>query len=151
MVKEHSHDEQYSSNQWGDINDYHSPQGSSPTHEYNGFGYMSAPHGLPLDSSYGRSIHPAYSMHQPQQSIITTQWPSMLTSPSTNAPLRSVPPQPALAPISTFAIAHSLPPLTAPVPATTARRTLTDQDRRRMCIYHEENPTVKQTEIGGEA
>jgi hypothetical protein len=26
---------------------------------------------------------------------------------------------------------------------------LTDQDRRRMCQYHEENPSVKQTEIGG--
>jgi hypothetical protein len=26
---------------------------------------------------------------------------------------------------------------------------LTDQDRRRMCQYHEDNPTVKQTEIGG--
>jgi len=27
--------------------------------------------------------------------------------------------------------------------------TLTDSDRRRMCQYHEENPSVKQTEIGG--
>jgi hypothetical protein len=30
------------------------------------------------------------------------------------------------------------------------RRTLTDSDRRRMCQYPEENPSVKQTEIGGE-
>lgn len=30
------------------------------------------------------------------------------------------------------------------------RKTLTDSDRRRMCQYHEENPSVKQTEIGGE-
>ncbi|KAK2753663.1 hypothetical protein FQN55_000026 [Onygenales sp. PD_40] len=34
-----------------------------------------------------------------------------------------------------------------PAPST-PRRTLTDNDRRRMCLYHEENPHVKQTEIG---
>lgn len=32
--------------------------------------------------------------------------------------------------------------------STNPRRTLTDADRRRMCLYHEENPNVKQTEIG---
>jgi hypothetical protein len=32
---------------------------------------------------------------------------------------------------------------------STARRTLTDADRRQMCLYHEENPNVKQTVIGG--
>ena len=31
----------------------------------------------------------------------------------------------------------------------TPRRTLTDDDRRRMCEYHESHPGVKQTEIGG--
>lgn len=37
-----------------------------------------------------------------------------------------------------------------PTQATSSpRRTLTDADRRRMCIFHEENPNVKQTEIGG--
>ncbi|MCJ1478348.1 hypothetical protein MMC13_007026 [Lambiella insularis] len=148
MVKDHPHDEQYGHNQWSDIHDYHSPHGPSPTHEYNGFGYMSSPHGMSLESSYGRPIHSAYPMHQPQQAILTTQWPSMLTNPSSNAPPPIVPAPPALAPISTFASLHSLPPLTTPVPATTARRTLTDQDRRRMCMYHEENPSIKQTEIG---
>jgi hypothetical protein len=34
--------------------------------------------------------------------------------------------------------------------SSTPRKTLTDADRRRMCLYHEEHPTVKQTEIGGE-
>jgi hypothetical protein len=32
---------------------------------------------------------------------------------------------------------------------STPRRTLTDDDRRRMCEYHESHPGVKQTEIGG--
>jgi hypothetical protein len=31
----------------------------------------------------------------------------------------------------------------------TPRRMLTDDDRRRMCEYHESHPGVKQTEIGG--
>ncbi|KAI9727681.1 MAG: hypothetical protein M1828_005909 [Chrysothrix sp. TS-e1954] len=35
-----------------------------------------------------------------------------------------------------------------PLPATTPRRTLTDDDRRKMCLYHDENPSKKQTEIG---
>ena len=47
-------------------------------------------------------------------------------------------------------------PIVTPVSAssigsgTVPRRTLTDADRRSMCVYHEENPTLKQTEIGGE-
>ncbi|KAJ5625535.1 hypothetical protein N7510_001844 [Penicillium lagena] len=31
---------------------------------------------------------------------------------------------------------------------STPRRTLTDEDRRLMCLYHEENKTAKQTDIG---
>ena len=37
----------------------------------------------------------------------------------------------------------------APTQTSTPRRTLTDADRRKMCMFHEENPNVKQTEIGG--
>jgi hypothetical protein len=36
-----------------------------------------------------------------------------------------------------------------PDAANGPRRTLTDDDRRQMCIYHEENKTAKQTDIGG--
>ena len=152
MVKEQSQDEQYGGSQWVDINDYHSPHVQSPATEYNSFGYMASSHGVPIDSAYNRPMHSTYSMNQPQHPIITTQWPSMLTNPSSNAPLPApIPAPPPLAPISTFATIHSLPPLTTPVPTASARRTLTDQDRRRMCLYHEENPTVKQTEIGGAA
>jgi hypothetical protein len=42
------------------------------------------------------------------------------------------------------------PPSASSVPsAPTPRRTLTDEDRRRMCQYHEENKSAKQTDIGG--
>jgi hypothetical protein len=54
--------------------------------------------------------------------------PSMLTNPENYPPASRIPP--AAAP-------HS-------------RKILTDGERRRMCLYHQENPTVKQTEIGGE-
>ena len=33
--------------------------------------------------------------------------------------------------------------------APTPRRALTDTDRKRMCLYHEEHPTTGETEIGG--
>jgi hypothetical protein len=42
----------------------------------------------------------------------------------------------------------SAPPTTGRT-SSTPRKTLTDADRRRMCLYAEEHPTVKQTEIGG--
>ena len=67
----------------------------------------------------------------------------MLTNPA------SYPPPPVAIPVTA-------PPLvkgsTGKVPGgtSTPRKTLTDSDRRRMCQYHEENPSVKQTEIGGE-
>ncbi|MCJ1307145.1 hypothetical protein MMC25_000791 [Agyrium rufum] len=57
-------------------------------------------------------------------------------------------PQPILHPIQTYEPLPLLPPVTAPVSMPAPRRTLTDQDRRRMCQYHQENPSVKQTEIG---
>ncbi|MCJ1256396.1 hypothetical protein MMC24_004217 [Lignoscripta atroalba] len=146
MMKEHHHDGDYANGQWVEIHDYHSPPHHSPMHEYNGFGYMSSSH-LPLEPAYNRSLPSSYQMHQPLQPLITAQWPSMLTSPSNSAP-PTLPAAPPLAPVSTVATAHPLPPITNPPSAPSSRRTLTDTDRRRMCQYHEDNPTVKQTEIG---
>jgi hypothetical protein len=48
------------------------------------------------------------------------------------------------------------PPTVTPISAGSStrsggpsvRKTLSDDDRRRMCKYAEENPTAKQTEIG---
>ncbi|KAI9812146.1 MAG: hypothetical protein M1827_004812 [Pycnora praestabilis] len=53
-----------------------------------------------------------------------------------------IPTAPESKPISTTSSSYSTHSTSSP------RRTLTDADRRRMCLYHEENPTVKQTEIG---
>lgn len=153
MVKEQHHEGDYSHSPWVEVNDYPSPHTQSPAQEYGAFGYLGTSHGLPMEPTYARPLLPLYTTYQSSQPMMTTTWPSMLTSPSSQPPpvmpLMPAAPLP-LAPVSSFAPVHPLPPLSNPVPQSTARRTLTDQDRQRMCQYHEDNPTVKQTEIGGE-
>ena len=85
------------------------------------------------------------------------QWPSMLTNPagggaysttSLSAPPLSVPPLS----VTPTARKPRPPPRPAkgkgPGRGTQPRRTLTDEDRRQMCLYQYENPLLKQTEIG---
>ena len=74
------------------------------------------------------------------------QWPSMPTSQSTyHAPFfLSAPP-----PIPPASATPVLDTSTHSRTSSTPRKTLTDADRRGICQYHEDNPTVKQTEIGG--
>ncbi|PVH96247.1 CenpB-DNA-bind-domain-containing protein, partial [Periconia macrospinosa] len=105
---------------------------------------------LPMEPMYSAAMHPphnpARNTHTQLQPLIMPQWPSMLTSQSTYVP-----------PIFPSAPVPITPASATPVSATsthsgrtssTPRKTLTDQDRRRMCQYHEDHPTVKQTEIG---
>ena len=154
MVKEQHHEGDFSQRYWVEISDFHPSHEQSAAHEYSSYGFVSTPQpGLPLEPTYHRPMQPLYSGPQPPQSLFTAQWPSMLTNPSSHGlpPMPMPAPAPPLAPVSTFATAHLLPPVvTTPAPASTSRRTLTDQDRRRMCQYHEDHPNVKQTEIGGE-
>lgn len=130
----------------------YNPHHQSPVQDYNGFSSY-AP--LPMEPLYGTAMHPPHQTHptprttHPQlQPLIMPQmpqWPSMLTSQSTYQP-----------PLFPSAPVPITPASATPVSATsthsrtssTPRKTLTDSDRRRMCQYHEENPTVKQTEIG---
>ena len=71
-------------------------------------------------------------------------WPSMLTNPNgyNTSPPVAIPP--ASAPIQSLKTSRSV----APPMASQPRKTLTDDDRRRMCQYHIDNPSMKQTEIG---
>jgi hypothetical protein len=137
---------------WVDMNNNYSPsQNQSPIYE-GGFGFMpSVHHGMPSESSFAQRSQPppAHLPHQHQQLLPLivpshSTWPSMLTNPGnfTSPPV---------------AIPASAPPLvkgsTPKLPAIHAtpspRKTLTDNDRKNMCQYHEDNPHVKQTEIGG--
>ncbi|KAF2091654.1 CenpB-DNA-bind-domain-containing protein, partial [Saccharata proteae CBS 121410] len=108
-----------------------------PVHEYSGFAFSP----MPVEPAYAHGMLPPRTHQQLQPLITTPMWPSMLTGQSgTYAPF----PAPSM----------PVPPTPTPVSATstrsssTPRKTLTDTDRRRMCLYHEEHPTVKQTEIG---
>ena len=56
-------DNEYGNGQWADISGYSSSQHQSPTHEYNGFGFI-APTTLPVEPSYHRAIPPPFTAHQ---------------------------------------------------------------------------------------
>jgi hypothetical protein len=130
-----------STGQWVDnSHTYNQPHHQSPVHEYGNFAYNP----MPMEPMYTAPMHPPpRTTHQQLQPLIMPQWPSMITTQSTY-----VPPVFPTAPVP-------IPPASTPVSATstrsssTPRKTLTDADRRRMCVYAEEHPTVKQTEIGG--
>lgn len=141
---------------WVDIShSYNSSQHQSPIYEHGGFSFMQPVqhHGLPSESTFNTQRispqQPPHSLpsHQQLQPLIMPShptWPSMLTNPASySAPPVAIPPvsaPPVVKPNAKVPGVHSTP---------TPRKTLTDNDRRRMCQYHEENPTVKQTEIGG--
>ena len=148
------------SNGWVDIShNYNSSQNQSPVYENGSFGMLPFQHhSLPTEPAFPpprMTLAPAlpshYTNHQQLLPLIMpshTQptWPSMLTNPAaaSNAPV-AIPP--ASAPSSSGK--GNLSKLPAIHTGPSPRKTLTDSDRRRMCQYHEDNPSVKQTEIGG--
>jgi hypothetical protein len=142
---QHHNGENYGNDGWAEINSYSSSQHQSPVHEYGNYGFMNhVTHSLPSEPTFSRMAPPPQTTHQQLLPLIMPShptWPSMLL---TNPPGYQA--QPAtLPPVSAPAKPSKLPAIHAPSP----RKTLTDDDRRRMCRYHEENPSVKQTEIGG--
>jgi hypothetical protein len=138
------HDNDFSNNpQWVEMNGYQASQ-QSPMHEYNGYQFHSPQ--LSLDSQFNRMHSPSHTSLPQLQPLSTAPWPtSMTSSSSTFATPSIIPTAPATARVPTTVSSHTTHTTSAP------RKTLTDADRRRMCIYHEENPTVKQTEIGGKS
>lgn len=142
---------------WLDQHGYPPPQ-HSPIDEYQSYAYTSAP--PPMDTVFTAPAHQHRPTHHQLQPLITTPWPSMLANQSAFAshpashplpPPPPPPPQPAQPPAHQPAPSpRKLAPAYSPThPVTTPRRTLTDNDRRKMCQYHEDHPTKKQTEIGG--
>lgn len=152
----HSPDTEHGEFQWMSMGGY--PQNGPPTTspvmtEYNPYTYGSSTV-MPVEPApfYGMGRPPPYSSHQQLQPlhplIVPPQWPSMLTSQS-NYSTPSIPSASTTTPSS--AVSSSSQPLQIRQTTTggnTPRRTLTDEDRRRMCQYAEDNPGVKQTDIG---
>ncbi|KAJ9637236.1 hypothetical protein H2199_007522 [Coniosporium tulheliwenetii] len=91
---------------------------------------------------------PPRTTHHQLQPLVMPQWPSTLVSQSTYVP-PIYPAAPAPMPVP---VGPTSTPLSASSTgsrtSSTPRKTLTDADRRRMCLYHEEHPSTKQTEIG---
>ncbi|OBT64903.1 hypothetical protein VE03_06472 [Pseudogymnoascus sp. 23342-1-I1] len=148
----------YSNDVWGGIpaNSYSSSQQTSPVYECNNYQFVN--HGLPLslpeEPTFTRMPPPPPQQHRqqtllpllpaptwmgnmPAMSSYPPTMPSMLTNPG-GGPARSV----TIPPNS----ARSRAPRSMSGPAP--RKTLSDDDRRLMCQIHEDNPGVKQAEIG---
>ncbi|KAK6005975.1 hypothetical protein QM012_006385 [Aureobasidium pullulans] len=127
---------------WSEQQPYPHSYHGTPAQEYTGFGWGSPP--LPMHSAAFSQSPPLRPTHQQLQPLMMP-WPSMIGSQQPFYP--PLLPQTQLGTIS--------PPTVTPVSAGSSnrsgpsvRKTLSDDDRRRMCKYAEENPTAKQTEIG---
>lgn len=140
---------EYINNQWvdlGSLHQHHSAPGHHSQQSSQDFGLYGfvEPSQLPPDASFrlqgGTSQSPYYAQ-VPQWSFPPPEHQAYIPNPNPSSMSvqtgRQVPPMAAHLPY---------PPT---VSTSTPRRTLTDLDRRKMCLYHEENPTIKQTEIGG--
>ena len=102
-------------------------------------GYGSAPV-ISFDSCCGLPIPPPYS----PLPLTMNQWPSMLAKQpdSYDSSLPHISSSPTQVPRI-----HS--PLKSSTGGTTSRRTLTDEERQEICLYHEEHKSAKQRDIGG--
>lgn len=132
---------------------YASHQQSAPQ-EYFGYSYIQPPsQSMANDMSISRMAplqnthNGPHHHHQQLLPLIMPShptWPSMLTNPANGyqhqLPMPILPPSMPPKPTSKLPSLHGNP---------SPRKTLSDADRRRMCQYHEDNPTTKQTEIGG--
>ena len=129
-----------------------SPQTTmSPMHEFPPFEYHPTTP-MPMEPAYTMprpSPFPATHAQMPPPLIMPHSglWPSMLASqpqPTYQTPI--LPAGPIQTPISA-STASEITPTSAKTSAS--RRKLTDDERRQMCIEAEQNPTMKQTQIGG--
>lgn len=113
-----------------------------PPNDYGDFGLL-----------YNR---PMQMPPQPVHHLVMPQWPSQITNPSESSSpppvvqLQHRPILPLSKTVPTIPKLATMSPKEKPT-LSSSRRTLTDSDRRKMCEYHNENPNVKQTEIGGES
>lgn len=140
---------QQSSGQWPPQHQYPHSHHGTPAQEYAGFNW---PQPLPMDTSFQMATMPQRSHHQMLQPLVMPQWPSMLGSQASYKvlPLGQQPPVATIAPVPSMPIATPIS-ASSTGSAATPRRTLTDEDRRRMCLYQEKNPSLKQTDIGGQS
>jgi hypothetical protein len=124
----------------------------NPYNNNNNNNNYSSPNVTPIEPApvYGVARPPPYSSHQqlqPLHPLIVPQWPSMLTSQSSYS-TPTLPTASTTTPSSTVSSSPQSLVRQTTTGGNTPRRTLTDDDRRRMCQYAENNPGIKQNDIG---
>ncbi|KAF5000232.1 hypothetical protein FDECE_11259 [Fusarium decemcellulare] len=144
----------YGSDTWTSMSPYsQSPYSASPLTEYPSFGGAFVSHGLPSES-LNRMPPPPPQSHQiiqpapppmahHQLPMLNTTWPSQLTNPTPSGSYS--------APPLSMTPATSAPPVDPPrLPAQheKSRKTLTTEQKRAMCQFHEDNPGTRQADIG---
>lgn len=126
----------------------------SPMNEYSQFDFSgSAQAPMPVEPSYRMARPPPYAAGVPQMPppLIMPQnglWPSMIAAGGHQGTFQ--PPILPAAPVTTPLSAGTSSDMTPTSAKTTmSRRKLTDEERRQMCLEAEQNPNMKQTQIGG--
>ncbi|KAH0830892.1 hypothetical protein FOPE_02000 [Fonsecaea pedrosoi] len=126
-----------------------SPMQEFPQFEYHHQHQHNTP--MPMEPAYPiQRPSPFASSHAPMPPPLVMPnnvlWPSMLASQPQGSYQPSILPA---APMQTPLSAGSTSDMTPTSAKTnTSRRKLTDEERRQMCIEAEQNPTMKQTQIG---
>lgn len=138
----------YTQGPWHGTSPYsQSPYENSPLNEYAHFQHY-IPHGMPIEPlsgmhtplSHQQITHAGHMTHQHLPMLTTTAtWPSELAAhaPSTGYSVSSH----TLAPAPMAAMCGAKPP-------EKTRKTLTFEQKRDMCLYHESNPKMRQADIG---
>lgn len=148
-----SHTPSYGNDSWAGLGTYTQPgqqHGNGGQNAYHGYDYTTSTP-MPLEPSYPMSRPPPYATPQHSQMpppLIMPHagmWPSMIAN-STNYPQPILPAVSTQTPVSATSMSSDITPTSAK--ASSSRRKLTDDERRLMCLEAENNPTMKQTQIG---
>jgi hypothetical protein len=135
--------------QWQEHHQYPHSHHGTPAQEYPQFIWSQSQ--LPVENGNHMEVLPQRPSPQMLEPLVMPQWPSMLSS---QTPSKAVPMVMSQPPLQTMAAPSTLTNRT-PVSASStssnpnARKTLSDDDRRQMCVYHEKHPAAKQVDIGG--
>lgn len=115
--------------------------------EFDGFHtYVSNPLGLPCGEGMHATHSPLSSGLAPLENVFVPQWPNVLSSweicqASLLPTVAAAATQPSMSPMRAKSSQSNV--------SSTLRKKLTNDDRRRICQYHQKYPAVKQAEIGG--
>jgi hypothetical protein len=121
--------------------------------EFPQFDYSPGGAPMPMEPAYNNVHRPSAfaASHAPMPPPLIMPhsglWPSMLASHPQQSYSTPVLPHGQLPTPLSASTASDITPTSAKT--TTSRRKLTDDERRQMCIEAEQNPNMKQTQIGG--